>query len=505
VGNGTKFPSSLPIGLLLRESRRVENEDALVLARLTLDKMATGGLRDHLAGGFHRYSTEPRWLVPHFEKMLYDNALIAVSYLEAFQATGDLAYARVLIEVLDYVLLEMTDGAGGFYSATDADSLTPEGESEEGYFFTWTREEIEALLGPDQARVPITWFGVSERGPVEGRNVLHTWLEEDVASARLGLSREEFALQLTASRERLLARRTERPPPLRDEKILVAWNGLMISALARAGFTLAEPRYLGAAGRALDFILTSMMQEGRLRRISLDGRPDGPAFLEDYAFLIAGAIDLYEATGEVRWIEASLRLQRIQNEDFGDAIGGGYFRTSKDGEPLLAREKSIDDGAIPSGNSVAASNLSRLAALTGDDAFLSRLTLLYSAFAGSLDRFPAGSAELMKTISDRETGLREIVVIEAKSGTSTEAMLAPLRTTFVPNRVVIRSREGDALRAVAKLLPIVRAKRLIDGRTTAYVCQDRVCQYPTNQPEVFRIQLATPPENAASKRAQAGR
>jgi uncharacterized protein YyaL (SSP411 family) len=499
VGRGTKFPSSLPIGLLLREWRRTGDEDALALARLTLDRMAEGGIHDHLGGGFHRYSTESRWLVPHFEKMLYDNALIAVSYLEAFQATAEPAYERVVRDVLDYVLREMTDVSGGFYSATDADSLTPRGESEEGYYFTWTRTEVELLLGPDAARLPIAWYGIVDEGPLEGRNVLHTWRDEEAVAAELGLTRVVFDQKRSAARERLLMARVLRSPPLRDDKILVAWNGLMISALAKAGFTLDEPRYVKAASRSAAMILTSMRRDGRLSRVSWTGEVGGPAFLEDHAFLIAALIDLYEVSGEPHWVESALSLQRVQDDHYLDAEGGGYYRTADDGEVLLAREKPIDDGAVPSGNSVAASNLSRLAALTGNEVHSERLAQLYAAFASDLEQSMARSATLMQTVSDREIGLREVVLVEPNVGADSSAMLAPLRTIFAPNRVVIRVREGAALESLAKTLTIVSGKAAIGGKPTAYVCENRVCQFPTHDARVFAQQLEVLPARTSAE------
>ncbi|HEB89501.1 MAG TPA: thioredoxin domain-containing protein [Deltaproteobacteria bacterium] len=490
LGQGTKFPASLPIGLLLREWRRRGDEDALMLARLTLDRMAAGGIHDQLGGGFHRYSTDRRWLVPHFEKMLYDNALIAVAYLEAFQATGDPAHERVLRATLDQVLREMTDPEGGFYSATDADSPGPGGEPEEGFFFTWTPGEVETVLGAEAARVPIAWYGIVERGPVEGRSVLHVWRDRETVATELGLGLEAFDLRLAAAREKMFRARSERPRPLRDDKILVGWNGLMISALARAGFGLAEPRYVEAAARAADFILGSMVRKGRLVRVSLDGHADGPAFLEDHAFLIAGLIDLYEATGEPRWIEAALRFQAVQDEHHGDAEKGGYYQTADDAEVLLLREKPLADGAIPSGNAVAASNLSRLAALTGDDRFDMRLERLHTAFAGVLERAPMSSATLLAGLSDRMAGLREIVIVEPASGSDPEPMLRRLRRQFVPNRVLIRTREGAPIEALAKILPIVEGKKAIGGRPTVYVCENRVCRLPTNDPSEFGKQLS---------------
>jgi uncharacterized protein YyaL (SSP411 family) len=518
AGHGTKFPSALPIELLLRESRRTGDEEARALALLTLDKMAEGGIHDHLGGGFHRYATDARWLVPHFEKMLYDNALIATTYLSAFQATNDVAYERVLRDILDYVITEMIDASGGFYSATDADSLTAGGESEEGAFFTWTRTEVELLLGAEAARVPIAWYGIVDDGPLDGRSVLHTWRDEDEVAAELGLTREDFERKLLASEKGMLAARRLRRAPLRDDKILVAWNGLMVSALAKAGFALGEARYIEAAVGCANFVLGSMRSEGRLSRVSLAGEVGGPAFLEDYAFLIRGLIDLYEATGQIRWITEAFALQAIQDADYLDFEGGGYFRVAKDGEMLLAREKPIADGALPSGNSVAASNLSRLAGLSGRTIFTERLALLYSAFAEEVERSGSSSAVLLETVSDHEVGLLEVVVVEPESAGAgpgersaeqvaeesatrarLEAMLGPLRSIFAPNRVVIRTREGKRVEALAEILPIVRGKSAIGGKATAYVCEDRVCQFPTNDPAVFAKQLRALPKSDADK------
>jgi len=500
VGRGTKFPATLPIGLLLREARRTGEEDAKSLALLTLDQMAAGGIHDHLGGGFHRYATEVRWLLPHFEKMLYDNALIASSYLAAFRVTGDEKYERVLRSALDYVIGEMRDPSGGFYSATDADSMTPSGESEEGYFFTWTKAEIDSLLGTEKARVPIAWFGVTETGSLEGRNVLHTWRDAEAVALELGLTRSEFEQQLAAARVRMRAARAERKAPLRDDKILASWNGLLISALAVAGFVLEAPEYLAAAEDCARFVLDSMLREGRLSRVSFSGEVGGPAFLEDYAFLIRGLIDLYEATGDPHWIEAALALQATQDAHYLDPVGGGYYRSAQDAEVLLAREKPILDNAVPSGNSVAASNLSRLAGLTGQALYSDRLAMLYSAFSERLARSPSSAAVLLETVSDREAGLLEIVLVEPalseNDGLESEirkhskAMLEPLRNRFAPNRVLIRTREGEVLNALAKTLSIVRGKSAIGGKTTAYVCENRVCQFPTTDPETFATQLA---------------
>ena len=284
IGRRTKFPSSTPIRFLLRYHRRTGDETSLRLATLTLDKMANGGLYDQVGGGFHRYSTDPRWLVPHFEKMLYDNALLVPIYLEAAQVTGNVEYQRIAREVLDYVALEMTAPGGAFYSATDADSQRPDGEMEEGWFFTWTPDELQTVLGPERAQVVSKYYGVTPQGNFEGRNILHRPRSLDAVARELGISKANLQKHLGAARGQLYAARAKRPPPLRDAKIISAWNGLMISAFARGGLVLNDPTYVENARRAARFILDTLRDKGRLSRIYLDGRASGPAFLEDYAF-----------------------------------------------------------------------------------------------------------------------------------------------------------------------------------------------------------------------------
>jgi uncharacterized protein YyaL (SSP411 family) len=497
IGSGTKFPSSLPIRLLLRLDGRSGELEALAIATLTLEKMAAGGIHDHVGGGFHRYATDRRWLIPHFEKMLYDNALLAVAYLEAGQRMGREDFLAIARETLDYVAREMTAPGGAFYSATDADSLSAHSEPEEGWFFTWTPEEIEAVVGPKRAAAVRAWFGVTPGGTYEGRNILHTWREAQVVEESLGLEAGELARQLEESRSALYAARSQRSPPLRDDKILVAWNGLMISAFARAAFTLDEPRYLESAQGAARFVLDEMRAPDgiRLRRISLDGRAAGPAFLEDYAFLIAGLLDLYEAAPDPRWLREAIALQEVLDTHFSSlgaadsAPSGAYYRTADDGERLLAREKPSRDGALPSGNSVAALNLLRLAELTTNDAYSTRAALLFSESYDTLTRQPTSVAELLVALDFLLARPRQIVIVQPEDGGASEEMLAVLRRRFGPRHVRVVTREGPALDAQAELVPWVRGKRAIGGKTTAYVCVDRVCAYPTSDPETFAKQL----------------
>jgi len=489
VGSKTKFPSSLPIRLLLREHRRTGSQEPLDLSLLTLDKMRVGGLHDQLGGGFHRYSTDRRWLVPHFEKMLYDNALIALALLDSGLAAKrevDLQTAR---STLDYLLREMQAPGGGFYSATDADSLDPHGELEEGRYFTWTPAEIEAALEPDLAAAAIAWYGVTPGGQLDGRNILHTWREPAAVAASLQIDEATLRARLERARPGLLAARSLRPAPLRDEKILSAWNGLAISALARAGFVLKEPRYLAAARRAADHVLTKMKSDGRLRRVYYEGRASGPAFLEDYAFVEAALLDLYETDFDSRWLREAVALQDVLDAHYLDAAGGGYFKTADDAEVLLAREKPARDGAIPSGNSLAAANLLRLGSLTGDSRYLDQLNMIYAAFYDAIARRPASFSELLLTRSDELAQMREVVVVAPEQGGDLEPMLAPLRGIWTPNHVLVVVREGEELESLQKLVPPVGGKRAIAGKVTAYVCENRVCRYPTSSPAALRKQL----------------
>ena len=356
-GQAPKFPHPMDLKVLLRHHARTGDEQALHAVRLTLEKMARGGIYDHLGGGFARYSTDDRWLVPHFEKMLYDNALLASVYVEAFQATGDQGFAQVARETLDYVLRRMTGEEGGFYSTEDADS-----EGEEGKYYVWTLDEIHQVLGQDRGKTFAYVYDVSESGNWEGKNILN--LPRPISQAAKLLSRDEAGLsaELAEDRAKLLAARDRRVPPAKDTKVLVSWNGLMIAALAVAGRALKDPRYLDAAARAAGFILDRMRGEaGRLLHTFKDGKAKLNAYLDDYANLIDGLTRLYETTGEPRWIDAALDLSRVMIDEFADVEQGGFYYTGKSHEALIARTKDLFDNATPSGNAMAATALLRLA------------------------------------------------------------------------------------------------------------------------------------------------
>ncbi len=489
LNRAPKFPSSLPVRFLLRYDRRTGEDQALEMATLTLRKMATGGLYDQAGGGFHRYATDARWLVPHFEKMLYDNALLAVTYLEAWQATGDPSFARITREILRYVRRDMTSPEGAFYSATDADSRTPDGHAEEGYFFTWTPEEIQSVLDPVAARLVKAHYGVTAGGNFEGRSILHVARPLEEVAAELEVPAEEARRLLDAAREALYEARKARPAPLRDEKVLAAWNGLMIGAFARAGLALDEAADVEAAAAAARFILERMRDDrGRLNRSFKDGRAEHPAFLEDYAFLIGGLLDLYEAGSDPRWLREAVALQAILDDHYADPAGG-YYTTSDDHEKLLAREKPGYDGAEPSGNSVAALNLLRLAHFTGEDRYRAAADRLLAAFGATLEGSPAALSEMLLALDFRLDDVREVVLVTPSAKASAGVLLDPLRRLFLPSRVLAVVPQGKAQAPHAALLPMVEGKIAQEGKVTAYVCKLGVCRLPTTDPSELVEQL----------------
>ncbi|MEM9696281.1 MAG: thioredoxin domain-containing protein, partial [Myxococcota bacterium] len=366
IKGAPKFPSSFPVRLLLQFSRRTADARPLQMALKTLTKMAHGGMYDQLGGGFHRYSTDRRWLVPHFEKMLYDNALLVPAYLEAYRYTGDPEFRRIAVETLEYVLREMTSPKGPFYSATDADSPTPSGKREEGWFFTWTPPEVEQVLAPDEAAAVVAFYGVELAGNFEGRSILHRRSPVAEVAAKLDVTPEELTARLERARPKLLAARNRRPPPLRDDKILFSWNGLMIEALAQAGLTLGEPRFTAAAVRAANYLETEMRRDGRW----VHAHPAAPtavaAFAEDHAFAAQGMLSLFQANEDERWLKAALaHLEALEREH--RSPNGAFFRTAPHHEALIAREVDGHDGAIPSASSVALLAQLTAARLTADD------------------------------------------------------------------------------------------------------------------------------------------
>jgi uncharacterized protein YyaL (SSP411 family) len=490
LSGAPKFPSSLPVRFLFRYFWRFKTSDALNMATQTLDKMAGGGLYDHVGGGFHRYATDEKWLVPHFEKMLYDNALLVMDYLEGYQMTGNPEYQRIVEEVLHYVQRGMTSPDGAFYSATDADSLTPEGHREEGYFFTWTPQEIEKVLGPDLAGLIRETHAVGSVPNFEDRYILNTPESIPDLVKRLGLEENHLRSQIEKALKMLQGEREHRPPPLRDEKILTAWNGLMISAFARAGFVLNEPAYMASAVRAATFILDHLYTKGRLRRSYTDGLSKHNGYLDDYAFLIAGMLDLYEATHEIYWLEQAMELEKILALYFEDRESGGFFMTSIDHEDLIAKEKPKHDGALPSGNAIATMNLLRLGAFTSNADYHVRAEKALKAFSGSLSANPTAMPELQLALDNFLVPPTEIVIIEpkGKKGTS-NTLLDKLRQQYLPGRIIAVATEGENLKSQAQIIPLMKHKSAVNAKPTAYVCENKTCQAPTSDPEFFAKQL----------------
>lgn len=484
-----KFPSSFPVRLLLRLHQGGEDPEALAMARLALTQMAAGGMYDHVGGGFHRYSTDARWLVPHFEKMLYDNAQLAVAYLEAYQVTSEEDFARVARETLDYALREMRSDEGGFFSATDADSLTPGGHREEGYYFTWTPQELSATLPAAELSLVRRLYAVSDGGNFEGRNVLHTPKPRRQVAEALGLSTGDFDRSVTSARRKLLQARAKRPAPLRDDKLQVSWNALMISALARGARVLNEPRYRQAALQATELLMTTLRPDGRLRHSSMRGKVSDHAFLNDYAFLAAALLDVFELAGEPRYLDGALQLMNELERLFLDAERGGYFLTPSDGEQLLVRQKPRSDRAVPNGNSVAVMNQLRLHSLTTQDVWRQRAENTLAAFGGWLRRNPLGLDVMLLGLAYREGRPRQILIV-ADSASDADPLLAAVRSQFLPHRVLVVGSQTDLESRLADRVPWVAGKPARDGRATAYVCERGSCDLPTTRPSTLARQLA---------------
>ena len=486
-----KFPSSLPIRLLLRYHQRTGNMEALEMAKYTLNKMAAGGMYDHIGGGFHRYSTDAMWLVPHFEKMLYDNALLTMAYLEAYQLTADKNFLRVSKEILRYIKREMTSSEGAFYSATDADSVVKNNHREEGYFYTWAEEELDKTLGNKNAEIVKAYFATTSSGNFEGRNILHTPVDKLTVAKKLNISIKKLQKTVAEAKETLYKIRNNRPKPIRDEKILTAWNGLMISAYARAGMILDEDEYVQSAVRAAEFIKKHLYIKDRLFRSYKDGIHKHNAYLDDYAFYIAALLDLFEATHDINWLNFSIVLQKVLTTHYTDSSVGGFFMTSDDHENLLIREKPFYDSAEPAGNSVAALNLLRLYEFTSDDTYRKQANKLLLAINQTLAERPTAFSELNIAVDFFLDSPKEIVIIIPKNKKQdAQHFLKEYRKTYLPNSVLIVLSEGEDQKNAAKIIPLVQGKIAMEGKTTAYVCEQGICKLPTTEPKVFSQQVS---------------
>jgi uncharacterized protein YyaL (SSP411 family) len=467
------------------------------MALHTLDAMAAGGIHDQLGGGFHRYSTDARWFLPHFEKMLYDQAQIASSYLDAYQVTHDEAYAAVARDIFDYVLRDLTGKAGQFFSAEDADSASDPAkpaEKSEGAFYAWSAKEIEALLGKDAELFEFA-YGVQPAGNVAvdprkelvGKNVLFAaYRPQEIADKRV-MAKADVVMALAKSRATLLSARSKRPRPHLDDKTITAWNGLMISALARGGRILKDDRYTQAASRAADFIVDKLydLTSGTLYRRYRDGQRDVAAFADDYAFFIAGLLDLYEAGADVHRFNMAQLLQTEMDAKFGDAAGGGYFSTVED-PTLLMRLKEEADNVEPAASSVAALNLLRLAAIMDDKPMRETAEATLGAFAQRLEKYPASLPQLLVALDFSLAKPKQIVLAGDVTTPAMRAMILEVYTPYLPNRVILFADGASGQAFFRQHMDFFKDVRPLHDQPTAYVCENYACQLPTSDVAVLR-------------------
>jgi len=474
-GSAPKFPTPHNLLFLLRYWKRTGNEKALNMVEKTLQSMRRGGIYDHVGFGFHRYSTDSRWLVPHFEKMLYDT--------EAYQATKKAEYARTAHEIFTYVMRDMTSPEGVFYSAEDADS-----EGEEGKFYLWTNDEIQKVLSYERTDLAVRLFNITADGNFAdevtgrktGRNILHLTRSIEKLASHLNMSVPDLRARIEEIQEELFAYREKRIHPHKDDKILTNWNGLMIAALAKGAQVFDEPRYASAARRATDFILKNVRtSQGRLLHRYRDGEAALVAHVDDYAFLIYGLLELYEATFEVYYLETALRLTEDLVRHFWDHENGGFYFTADDGERLLVRQKEIYDGAVPSGNSVAMLNLLRLGRITASADFEEKAARIGRVFYGNVSQLPSAYTQLMASADFAIGPSYEVVIAGDLQADDTRQMLDAIRGIFVPNKIVILHPSDQKPSLIDDIVPFIKDHSSIDGKATAYVCLDYNCQLPT--------------------------
>lgn len=482
-GQSQKFPTPHNFLFLLRYWKRTGDAKALEMVERTLQAMRRGGMYDHVGFGFHRYSTEPTWLVPHFEKMLYDQAMLAMAYTEAFQASGKEEYEKTAREIFTYVLRDMTSPSGGFYSAEDADS-----EGEEGKFYLWSEKEIRQALSKEDADLFEKVFGVESggnfteqsTGKKPGTNILYLSKPLRETAAELKLSEQQLQNRLELARQKLFAVREKRIHPGKDDKILVDWNGLMIAALAKGAQAFNEPKYLEAAMRAADFIQRSLRtSDGRLLHRYRDGQANIKAHAEDYAFFIWGLLELHEATFQINYLRTALDLNNDLLKHFWDASHGGFYFSADDGEALLVRSKEIYDGAIPSGNSVAMLNLLRLGRITANTDFEQKAAAIGRTFSGEIKSSPSASTQLMVALDFGIGPSYEVVIAGGSQAEDTKAMLNALRTRFIPNKVVLLKPTDQKEPEITRLAQFTKYQSSRDGKATAYVCLNYACKLPT--------------------------
>ena len=486
-GNAPKFPQPMTPEFLLRYYHHGYNPRALELVELTLEKMAYGGIYDQIGGGFHRYSTDAYWLVPHFEKMLYDNALLARLYLHTYLITGRALYRRVVEETLDYVLREMTDSFGGFYSAQDADS-----EGVEGKFFVWSPDEINSVMGDADGEVFAGYYGVTGAGNFEGKNILNIRQDPEEFAETKGLTADQLGDIINRGSKALLEVREQRIHPMRDDKVLASWNGLMLRSFAEAAAALGRPDYLAVAIKNAEFLARSMKSDGRLLRTYRDGQAKLLGYLEDYSFVIDGLLALYEATFDLRWLDEAVTLADSMIELFWDEGIGGFYDTGSDHETLVVRPRDVFDNAQPCGGSVASDVLLRLAVFTGNNDYSAKATVPLRSLHQAMSQSPGGTGHWLSALDFYVSPPKEIAVIGPRDDPTTQALLDTVFHRFLPNKVVMGvetplipaddNSEAD--------IPLLAGRGMVGGLPTAYVCQNYACQLPVTDPAGLAEQLS---------------
>ena len=476
-GTAPKFPMPQTIMFLLRYHYRTKNKDALDMAFKTLHAMHAGGMYDHVGFGFHRYATDDKWLVPHFEKMLYDQALLTMAYTEAFQVTGSIDFRRVANEIITYVLRDLRTPEGLFASAQDADS-----QGEEGKYYLWRTSEVRAILGDAEYALASQAFGLRENGnfpfdPSDGLNIIHQGQDLAALAAMHGTDSEIIAPRLQSILSTLREARSHRIPPMKDTKALTDWNGLMIAALAKAGAAFSTLEYIEAAQKAADFILEKMLVEGRLSHVFVNGKAERKAGLDDYAFLIWGLIELYEAAFEEKYLASAINLAGVMIDHFWDSTEGGFFAAADDTDVPIARTKTGYDNAIPSGNSVAMLDLLRLGGLTGDHSYKDRANMIGKTFSGQASHIPTAFTFMLCGLGYMEGPAQEVVIAGDPAGNDTREMINALQRRFLPHAsIMLGTRTQDRDKSLT-----VQGKRPLKGSATAYVCTGSTCLEPTTE------------------------
>jgi len=481
LGRAPKFPNVGVYELFLRHWRKSKSPRFLEMVAHTLTSMAEGGIYDHLGGGFHRYSVDEKWLVPHFEKMLYDNAQLLRVYAQAYTITLAALFKRTVEETVAYLLREMRGPEGGFYSTQDADS-----EGDEGKFFVWTEDEVTRIVGEEAGEIFCRVYDVTELGNFEEKNILHPTLTVEQAAKLFRKEGAQVKTLIAEAKARLFVEREKRVKPFRDEKVLTSWNGLMLSGLAEAGKILAAPDCLGAAEKTVDFIFRRMFKDGLLLHTYKDGKAMLPGYLDDYAFVATGLLDLYEATLERSNLERSIELAGIMIREFWDDIDGGFFYTGKSHEKLISRTKPAFDSSIPSGNSTAAQLLLRLHHYTGEEGFLKRAEKILRLYYDAMEAQPFGFAHMVAALDFYLEKPREIVLVGDKNGAGEQELLRKIHSLYLPNKTIQIVAPGAP---AGKLSPLLQGKTQRDGKPTVYVCHNFTCSAPVTEWEELKMLL----------------